>query len=86
MYEGGIVTISFLSHVFFLISVVRCPYFSFAPSYQETDRYLLAFLSYSSSLPLVLPCSTGLSHSLVTSLMVTMFPLPSIKFYNLPLR
>ena len=26
---------------------------------------------------LVLPCSTGLSHSLVTSLMVTTFPLPS---------
>ena len=48
-----IVTISFLSHVFFLISVIRRPYFSFAPSYQETDRYLLAFLSYSS--PLVLP-------------------------------
>ena len=47
------VTISFLSHVFFLISVVQHPYFSFAPSYQETDWYLLAFLSYSS--PLVLP-------------------------------
>ena len=27
--------------------------------------------------PLVSPCSTGLSHSLVTSLMVTAFPLPS---------
>ena len=38
---GISVTISFLSHVFFLISVVRCPYFSFAPSYQETNRYLL---------------------------------------------
>ena len=47
------VTISFLSHVFFLISVIRRPYFSFAPSYQETDRYLLTFPSYSS--PLVLP-------------------------------
>ena len=37
VYEGGNVTISFLSHVFFLISVVRCPYFSFAPSYKETN-------------------------------------------------
>ena len=36
--------------------------------------------------PLVSPCSTGLSHSLVTSLVVTTFPLPSIKFYDLPLR
>ena len=53
IYEGGNVTISFLSHVFFLISVVRRPYFSFAPSYQETNQYLLAFPSYSS--PLVLP-------------------------------
>ena len=53
IYEGGNVTISFLYHVFFLISVIRRPYFSFAPSYQETDRYLLAFLSYSS--PLILP-------------------------------
>ena len=47
------VTISFLSHVFFLISIVQRPYFSFAPSYRETDRYLLAFPSY--SFPLVLP-------------------------------
>ena len=82
------VTISFLSHVFFLVSIVRHPYFSFSPSYQETDRYLLAFPSYFSPLvctsSLVSPCSTGLSHSLVTSLMVTMFPLPSIEFYNLP--
>ena len=53
IYEGGNVTISFLSHIFFLISVVRHPYFSFAPSYQETNQYLLAFPSYSS--PLVLP-------------------------------
>ena len=53
IYKGGNVTISFLSHVFFLISIVRCPYFSFAPSYQETNQYLLAFLSYSP--PLVLP-------------------------------
>ena len=53
MYEGGNVTISFLFHVFFLISVVQHPYFSFSPSYQETNQYLLAFPSYSS--PLILP-------------------------------
>ena len=53
MYEGGNVTISFLTHVFFLISVVRHPYFSFAPFYKETNHYLLAFLTYSS--PLMLP-------------------------------
>ena len=53
IYEGGNVTISFLSHVFFLISVVRRPYFSFAPSYQEIDLYLLAFPDYSS--PLLFP-------------------------------
>ena len=53
IYEGGNVTISFLSHVFFLISVVRCPYFSFAPSYREIDLYLLAFPDYSS--PLLFP-------------------------------
>ena len=47
------VTIYFLSHVFFLVSVVRHPYFSFAPSYQEIDQYLLVFPSYSS--PLVFP-------------------------------
>ena len=50
MYEGGNVTISFLSHVFFLISIVHRPYFSFAPSYEETDHYLLAFPLYSSPL------------------------------------
>ena len=49
----GCVTISFLFHVFFLLSVVRRPYFSFAPSYQETDLYLLAFPDYSS--PLLFP-------------------------------
>ena len=49
----GNVTISFLFHVFFLISVVRHPYFSFAPSYQEIDLYLLAFPDYSS--PLLFP-------------------------------
>ena len=54
IHEGGNVTISFLSHVFFLISVVRRPYFSFAPSYQETNRYLLTFPSYSSLLVLPL--------------------------------
>ena len=53
IYEGGNVMISFLSHVFFLISVVRCPYFSFAPSYREIDLYLLAFPNYSS--PLLFP-------------------------------
>ena len=47
IYEGGSVTMSFLSHVFFLISVVRRPYFSFAPSYQEIDLYLLTFPDYS---------------------------------------
>ena len=45
---GG-VTIFFLSHVFFLISVVRFPYFRFAPLHEETHHYLLAFPSYSSS-------------------------------------
>ena len=50
---GMLVTISFLSHVFFLISVVCRPYFSFAPSYEETNHYLLAFPLYSS--PLVFP-------------------------------
>ena len=47
--------------------------------------FLILFLSFCTS-PLVSPCSTGLSHSLVTSLMVTVFPLPSIKFYDLLLR
>ena len=53
MYEGGNVTISFLIHVFFLISIVQHPYYSFAPSYKETDQYLLAFPLYSS--PLMFP-------------------------------
>ena len=48
IYKGGNVTISFLSHIFFLISVVWCPYFSFAPSYEETNLWLLAFPEYSS--------------------------------------
>ena len=52
-FSSPVVTISFLSHIFFLISVVRHPYFSFAPSYEETDLYLLAFPEYSS--PLMFP-------------------------------
>ena len=43
------VTIFFLSHVFFLVSIVQYPYFCFAPSHEEIHHYLLAFLSYSSS-------------------------------------
>ena len=43
IYKGGNVTIFFLSHVFFLISEVHCPYFCFAPQYEEVDHYLLAF-------------------------------------------
>ena len=44
------VMISFLFHVFFLVYVVQRPYFSFAPSYQEIDLYLLTFPDYSSPL------------------------------------
>ena len=47
MYKGGNVTIFFLSHVFFLVSVVRHLYFHFAPLHEEMDSYLLAFPSYS---------------------------------------
>ena len=54
IYEGGNVTIFFLSHVFFLISIVWYPHFCFAPSYKETNHYLLAFPLYSSSLTLPL--------------------------------
>ena len=43
MYQGGNVTISFLSHVFFLVSVVHRPYFHFSPLHEEVDLYLLAF-------------------------------------------
>ena len=50
VYEGGNVTIFFLSHVFFLVSVVRYPYFHFAPLHEETHHYLLTFPSYSFSL------------------------------------
>ena len=49
MYKGGNVTIFFLSHIFFLVSIVRYPYFHFAPSHEETDYYLLVFPLYSSS-------------------------------------
>ena len=44
------VTIFFLSHVFFLITIVQCPYSCFAPLHEETDHYLLAFPPYSFSL------------------------------------
>ena len=47
------VTIFFLSHVFFLVSIVCHPYFCFAPLYEETDFYLLAFLSH--SVPFIVP-------------------------------
>ena len=49
VYKGGNVTIFFLSHIFFLVSVVQYPYFRFAPSHEEIHHYLLAFPSYSSS-------------------------------------
>ena len=51
---------------------------SFLPRDQSIlTCFPILFLSSCTS-PLVLPCSTGLSHSLVTSLTVTMFPLPSM--------
>ena len=53
VYEGGIVTISFISHVFFLISVTCHPYFHFTPLYEETNLYLLAFPSCST--PFIVP-------------------------------
>ena len=43
------VTIFFLCHVFFLVSVVWCPYFCFAPLHKEMDSYLLAFPLHSDS-------------------------------------
>ena len=49
IYEGGNVTIFFLSHVFFLVSVVCRPYFCFAPLHEEMDSYLLAFPPHSNS-------------------------------------
>ena len=54
MYEGGNVAIFFLSHVFFLVSIVHHPYFCFTPQYEETDHYLLAFGPSSSPLFLLL--------------------------------
>ena len=48
------VTIFFLSHVFFLVSVVCHPYFRFTPQYEKTNHYLLAFTSSSSPLFLLL--------------------------------
>ena len=53
VYKGGNVTIFFLSHVFFLVSIVRYPYFHFAPSHEGTNHYLLVFPLYSS--PLIIP-------------------------------
>ena len=53
VYEGGNVTISFLSHVFFLVYLVHHPYFCFTLSYKEVDLYLLACLSYSN--PFIVP-------------------------------
>ena len=78
------VMISFLSHVFFLISVVQHPYFHFAPSHEETNHYLLVFPLYSS--PLVPYLVTGLSLPLITSLTVVMFSQHSTKFYDLLLK
>ena len=49
IYKEGNVTTFFLSHVFFLISIVQYPYFRFTPSYQETNHYLLTLPLYSSS-------------------------------------
>ena len=53
IYEGGNVMIFFLSHVFFLISIVRHPYFHFAPLHEEMDAYLLVFLLHSD--PFIVP-------------------------------
>ena len=44
------VTIFFLYYVFFFVSIVHHPYFHFAPLYEETDLYLLAFPHSSSPL------------------------------------
>ena len=51
--RGVNVTISFLSHVFFLILVVHYPYFQFAPQHEEVDLNLLTFPHFFS--PLLLP-------------------------------
>ena len=47
------VTISVLSHIFFLVSVVHRPYFHFTPLHEEVDLYLLAFPSCSN--PFIVP-------------------------------
>lgn len=47
------VMIPFLTSIFFLLSIVQCPYFSFAPLHYETDSYLLAFNSL--PFPLFIP-------------------------------
>ena len=54
IYKGGNVTIFFLSHVFFLIFVIHCPYFHFTPQYEEVNHYLLTFDPLSSPLLLLL--------------------------------
>ena len=59
-------------------------------SFLQGDQLILTcspvlFLSSCTS-SLVSSCSTGLSPSLVTSLTVTTFPLPSTQFYDFPLR
>ena len=90
LYEGGNVTIHFLSSVFFLISVVQRPYFHFAPLHEETNHYLCTHFwpifqfPICPSLTLVSP--NGLASPLITSLIVITCSLPSIKFYNLLLR
>ena len=48
------VMIFFLFHVFLLIAVMRCPYFHFAPQYEETELYLLAFPHSSCPLSILL--------------------------------
>lgn len=65
---GKCVTIQFLHYTFFLVSVVHCPCFSFAPSYKETNHYLLTLGSHSCSLFILswsstsaLPYQTALS-------------------------
>ena len=59
---------------------------SLLPGDQPIPTHLPWLLFSSPVSSLVSLCSTGLSHSLVTSLMVTMFPPPSIEFYDLLLR
>ena len=42
LYEGGNVTIQFLCHTFFLLSITQHPYPSLCLSVEVVDRYLLA--------------------------------------------